>query len=143
VVSAPTSWTFTVPAGAGRYNASYDIWIHNSQAKPANTGGTLELMIWLYKRDTTPIGSQVGTVMLAGTSWEVWYGSNNGFNTVSYIRTTSASSWENVDLKPFFSDAVTRGYAQAAAYLLGIQAGFEIWEGNTNMVTNSYSVSVN
>ncbi len=143
VGSAPTSWTFTVPPSAGRYNASYDVWISNSSAKPGNTGGTLELMVWLAQRDTTPIGSQVGTVMINGTSWVVWYGSHDGFSTVSYVRATNTSSVTGMDLNPFFSDAVTRGYATASAYLLGIQAGFEIWEQNQSMVTNSYSVSVN
>jgi len=143
ITSAPSDWTFTAPASAGRYNASYDIWIHNSSARPANTGGTLELMIWLYKRDTTPIGSMVGTVTIASATWEVWYGSHDGFSTVSYVRVPSVNTVTGLDLKPFFSDAVTRGYATASAYLLGIQAGFEIWEGNQNMVTNSYSVTVN
>jgi hypothetical protein len=143
ITSAPSDWTFTVPASTGRYNASYDIWIHNSNARPGNTDGTLELMIWLYKRDTTPIGSMVGSVTLAGATWEVWYGTHDGFSTVSYIRVPSVTSVTGLDLKPFFSDAVTRGYAQASAYLLGIQAGFEIWEMNQNMVTNSFSVSVN
>jgi len=143
VTSAPSSWTFTVPASTGRYNASYDIWIHNSSANPGNTGGTLELMVWLYQRDATPIGSQVGSVTLNGTTWAVWYGTHDGFSTVSYVRATSTSSVTGLELKEFFNDAVTRNYATASAYLLGIQAGFEIWTMNENMVTNSYTVSVN
>ncbi len=39
--------------------------------------------------------------------------------------------------------AVTRGYATSGAYLLGVQAGFEIWEGNTPFTSNSFQVSVN
>jgi hypothetical protein len=141
--SATSSWSFTAPT-AGRWNASYDIWIHNSSARPGNTGGTLELMIWLAKRDTTPIGSQVApSVTLGGQSYEVWYGTHDGFSTVSYIRTTNIDNVTGLDLKPFFADAVTRGYATSGAYLLGVQAGFEIWEGNTPFTSNSFQVSVN
>jgi hypothetical protein len=82
-------------------------------------------------------------VTLNGTTWAVWYGTHDGFSTVSYVRATNTESVSGLELKEFFNDAVTRGYAQAAAYLLGIQAGFEVWTMNQNMITNSYTVSVN
>jgi hypothetical protein len=142
ITSAPTSFTHTEPA-AGRWNASYDIWIHNSSNRPSGPGGTLELMIWLAKRDTTPIGSEVGQVSIGGQTFVVWYGTHDGFSTVSYVMPTNAQSVTNMDLKPFFDDAVQRGYATASAYLLGIQAGFEIWEATQPMTVNTYSVVVN
>ncbi len=139
IASIPSTGSFTVP-GAGRYNMSFDNWIKNSATSPDDQG-TLEQMIWLNQRETTPIGSVVGTVEIGGQQWEVWYGPNEGFNTVSYIRATNTTSW-NFDLKPFMDDTVTRGYAAAGDYLLGIQAGFEIWEANQNFSLDSFTVSV-
>jgi hypothetical protein len=143
ITSIPSSFTFTVPP-SGRYNASYDAWIHPSTANPANPTGGVELMIWLNKRDTTPIGSSVGTVMIGGTSWDVWFGNNaGGWTTVSYIRATNTASVSNLDLRPFFGDAVTRGYTSDSSYLLGVQAGFEIWQQNEAMTINTYTIAVN
>ncbi len=139
ITSIPSSGSFTVP-GAGRYNMSFDNWIKNAPTS-ANDQGTLEQMIWLNQRETTPIGSVVDSVDIGGQQWEVWYGPNQGFNTVSYIRATNTTSW-NFDLKPFMDDTVQRGYAAAGDYLLGVQAGFEIWEATQNFSVDSFSVSV-
>jgi hypothetical protein len=82
--------------------------------------------------------------MIAGTSWDVWFGNNaGGWTTVSYIRATNTSSVSNLDLYAFFGDAAQRGYTTAASYLLGIQAGFEIWQQNEAMTVNSYTISIN
>lgn len=141
IASAPSTWSFTVP-GAGRYNASYDNWIH-AQAAPGNESGTLEHMIWLNYRDATPIGTNVATATLGGTTWEVWYGPNLSWNTVTYRRATNTTSVTGLDLKEFLDDSVTRGYAAASDYLLGVQAGFEIWEASSAYSTDTFSVSVN
>jgi cellulose 1,4-beta-cellobiosidase len=83
-------------------------------------------------------------VEIAGAQWEVWYGPNNAWNTVTYKRAPVTSSVTGLDLLPFFQDSVTRGYAASTDYLLGIQAGFEIWVGNNEAYsTSNYSVSVN
>jgi hypothetical protein len=142
--SIPSDWTFTVPTSSGRYNASYDNWVHSSPA-PGNEQGTLEHMVWLSFRDgATPIGSLVDSIELAGAQWEVWYGPNMSWNTVTYKRAPAISSVTGFDLLPFFQDSVSRGYAASADYLLGIQAGFEIWVGNQEEYkTTTYSVSVN
>jgi hypothetical protein len=138
--SAPTTMAFTVP-GAGRYNVSYDNWIGPS-ANPSNEQNTLEHMIWLNYRETTPIGSSVASVNIAGIEWDVWYGPNNGWNTVSYIRATNTTS-ATLDLNDFFQDSIARGYTSGSDYLLGVQAGFEIWEASQNFSVDSFSVSVN
>jgi Glycosyl hydrolase family 12 len=143
ITSIPSSWSFTVP-GSGRYNASYDLWLHPSQTNPANPGGGLELMVWLNQRDTTPIGSSGPSVTIGQDTWTVWYGPNSGgWNTVSYIRATNTTSVTNLDINQFIQDAVTRGYATSSTYLLGVQAGFEIWEQNQSMTSGSYTVSIN
>jgi hypothetical protein len=139
--SMPSDLTVTVP-GAGRYNASYDNWLGADPNAP-NESGTLEHMIWLNYRDTTPIGSQVDTVELAGTQWVVWYGPNLSWNTVSYVRATNTSSVSNLDLMEFINDSVSRGYVGGSDYVLGVQAGFEIWESSQNFSVDRFKVSVN
>jgi cellulose 1,4-beta-cellobiosidase len=62
---------------------------------------------------------------------------------VSYVRATNTTSVSNLDLKPFMADAVTRNYITNAGYLLGVQAGFEIWQQTASMTTNSFSVAIN
>lgn len=139
--SIPSEMTFTVP-GSGRYNVSYDSWIAASPSAGSDSQTKLEHMIWLNYRDTTPIGSPVDVVMIAGQSWDVWYGPNSGWNTVSYIRATNTTS-ATIDLNDFMQDSISRGYAAGSDYLLGVQAGFEIWEGSEDFSVDHFTVSVN
>ena len=46
------------------------------------------------------------------------------------------------DLKAFFADAQNRGYLDPSWYLLGIQSGFEIWNGGSGFASNSFMVDV-
>jgi hypothetical protein len=140
ITSIPTNIAVTVPT-SGRYNTSYDNWI-NSSASAGSSNGTLEQMIWMNYRDTTPIGSKVATANLANTTWDVWYGTHDGFRTVSYIRTNTNSM--TFDINDFMKDTIQRGYAKTSDYLLGIQAGFEIWEGSgSGFSVDSFDVKVN
>ncbi|WP_083661915.1 GH12 family glycosyl hydrolase domain-containing protein [Actinophytocola xanthii] len=133
-----TSVSMSYP-GSGTYNASYDLWFDPTpRTDGQNTGA--EIMIWLDRRGSIqPIGSRVGTVNLAGSSWEVWFG-NIGWNVVSYVRTSTASSLQFA-VDTFYSDAVSRGHAQRDWYLTSIQAGFEPWVGGTGLAVNSFSVT--
>ncbi len=100
-------------------------------------------MIWTNHRDTVPIGSIVAqSVSLAGGSWEVWYGQNSrGWNTVSYVNISNPTSI-SLDVAEFINEAVTRGYAGGGDYLLGVQAGFEIWRSSVEMRTNAFTISI-
>lgn len=136
----PSQWEWDVPA-AGQYNVSYDLWIHPNASATSPNGG-LELMIWTATRGVQPIGTNQGyTVDFEGATWEVWYGSPGGWNTVTYRRTTNTSAVD-MDLMPFVEHAVMEGYAQNWWSLLGVEAGFEIWEGYQPMTTSWYHVSV-
>ncbi|RVX45633.1 fibronectin type III domain protein [Nonomuraea polychroma] len=128
--------SMTYPS-SGTYNASYDIWFDPTpRTDGQNTGA--EIMIWLNRQGSVqPIGSQVGTVTLAGGTWQVWYG-NIGWNVVSYVRTTPATSLD-FTINTFYADAISRGYAQRSWYLTSVQAGFEPWAGGTGLAVNSFS----
>lgn len=143
ISSIPSTFSVTVPAsGTNRYNATYDNWIGPS-SNPGGPQGTLEHMIWINYRDTTPIGTnQNSPVMLGGAQWDVWYGANNGWNTVSYVRATNAQSVD-IDVKQFIQHSIDAGYASGSDYLLGVQAGFEIWESTQNFSVDSFTAGVN
>lgn len=143
LTTMPSKWTYTVPTGTESYNVAYDIWIH-SQSNPAAPNGGLELMIWANHRDTVPIGQLVAeNFSIAGGNWEVWYGQNtNGWNVVSYVNIANPSGVE-LDVAEFIRNAVERGYAANSDYLLGVQAGFEIWRGSSEFRSDSYTIAIN
>lgn len=133
-----SSVSVTLP-NQGVYNAAYDVWFDPTpRTDGQNTGA--EMMIWLHRQGTIqPIGSPVGTVNLAGGTWEVWFG-NTGWNVVSYLRTSSTTSLD-FSIETFYGDAVSRGFAQRSWYMTSIQAGFEPWVGQTGTAVNTFSVT--
>ena len=140
ISSAQTNVTLTYP-GSGTYDAAYDIWL-NADTNVSGVQDT-EIMIWLnHTGSVQPIGSKTGTVSLAGRSWEVWVGNNGGNNVVSYS-TTGVTSF-NADVKPFLTDAITRGsgFGTTAWYLTSMQMGFEPWVGGVGLAVNSFSASI-
>ncbi|WP_084959628.1 GH12 family glycosyl hydrolase domain-containing protein [Thermoactinospora rubra] len=133
-----SSVSMTYPS-SGTYNAAYDLWFDPTpRTDGQNTGA--ELMIWLNKQGSIqPIGSQVGTVNLAGATWQVWFG-NIGWNVISYVRTSPATSID-FTVDTFYADVVARGYGQRSWYLTSVQAGFEPWVGGAGLAVNSFSFS--
>lgn len=133
-----TSVNVSYPS-SGTWNAAYDLWFDPTpRTNGQNTGA--ELMVWLNRRGSIqPIGSQVGTVTLLGTTWNVWFG-NIGWNVVSYVRASAATSLDFA-INDFYSDAISRGYAQRSWYLTSIQAGFEPWIGGAGLAVNSFAVT--
>ncbi|MEV4218952.1 cellulose binding domain-containing protein [Nonomuraea sp. NPDC049725] len=123
--------------GSGTYNASYDLWFDPTpRTDGQNTGA--ELMIWLNRQGSIqPIGNRVGTVNLAGSSWEVWFG-NIGWNVISYVRTSPATSIDFA-IDTFYADVVSRGYGQRSWYLTSVQAGFEPWIGGAGLAVDDFS----
>jgi hypothetical protein len=141
--TVPSSWSFT--AGGGKWDAAYDTWFAANQ-DPISAG--VELMIWLKEGGVSPLGSALPGVTFTsgGTTWAVWTGtvtdSNGTHPVISYLRSATTSSVTNLDLNPFFQDATGRGVTlTSASFLLGIQAGFELYNTGT-WTTTSYSVSV-
>jgi hypothetical protein len=136
--SVRSSWSTVVPQ-SGTFNVAYDLWFDPNPRQPAQNAG--ELMIWIdHQGPIQPIGSPVGTVNLAGATWEVWTG-NIGWNVISYIRTQPTSAVQDLDLTAFSRDAVRRGSIGGDWYLTSVQAGFEPWQGGQGLATNAFSVS--
>jgi hypothetical protein len=133
---ARSSWDFTV-ISKGVWNVSYDIWINSTPTTPKGADGA-ELMIWLNSRLMTPYGKGEGMVSLSGYNWKI---TRTGFDIpfIVYRSTTDLTSVTDLDLKAFIDDAVSRGWISREAYLITVDAGFELWRGGAGMATNSFS----
>jgi chitodextrinase len=127
--------SMSYPSG-GTWDAAYDVWFDpTARTDGQNTGA--EIMIWLNKQGSIqPVGSPVGTVNLAGGTWQVWFG-NIGWNVISYVRTSPTNSLDFA-IDTFFADTVNRGYGQRSWYLTSVQAGFEPWIGGAGLAVNSF-----
>jgi cellulose 1,4-beta-cellobiosidase len=144
----PTSWQFTAPA-SGKWDAAYDIWFSPAPA-PATANGGVELMIWPDWGTAQPAGSMTGTVTIGATgSWEVWKSSitmgDATWQYIAYRRNPGSTAALSFDILSFADDALGEGVGLTSSeYLLGIQAGFEVWNApaGTTMGTTSFSAAV-
>ena len=138
--TADTSVSLTLTS-SGTYDAAYDIWL-NADTNVTGVQDT-EIMIWLhYQGSIQPIGSQVGSINLAGRTWQVWVGNNGANNVVSY-RSSNITNF-TADVKPFILDAITRGsnFGNTSWYLTSMQMGFEPWIGGVGLAVNSFSANI-
>jgi hypothetical protein len=136
----PSHWTVT-SSPTGAYDIAYDLWFNQTPTTSGQPNGT-ELMIWLNHRGgVQPAGSQIGTVAMAGATWDVWKGSMSGWTYIAYVRQTPVDAVD-LDLRAFTQDAVARGTINPAWYLVDIEAGFEIWQGGSGLATSSFSAVV-
>jgi cellulose 1,4-beta-cellobiosidase len=145
-----SSWDFSVGgAPSDQYNVSYDIWFC-----PDNNCGTsgfpkgTELMIWLDYKNVHGWQTDLGTVTLAGHTWEVWQATiGSGADSWTYlaymIKSPMVTSVTDLDLNEFFRDLAARGAIQNSWYLYAIQAGSELRTGGVPYSNNSFSVSIN
>ena len=138
--SVTSSWSFTM--GSGNGDAAYDCWLGDN-SDSINPGS--ELMVWLGHNGVNPIGGQNTAITISGAtgSWTYSTGTNGtGQPVVSYVSSTTMSNVSNFDLLPFMKEAASSGRAglSTGSYLLGCQAGFELYSPGT-WKTNSYSIS--
>jgi hypothetical protein len=140
IASASTSVTITQPSGYNN-DAAYDIWFNQTSTTAGQPNGT-EIMIWInHQGAPQPFGSQTATVTIDGAAWAVWTGRQTSWNIVSYVRETPVTSVSNLNLLPFFSDAVSRGSLESSWWLLDVEYGFEVWTGGAGLGISGFSVS--
>lgn len=143
ITTADFSWQFN-PIGTGAWNAVVEAWF-KTNATPGQPDGA-EIMLWFDDLGgPVPGGTQVDTaVSLDGATWDVYFTNATGspsWNFVTYKRTTLTTT-PNVDLLPFFTDAVNRGYLNLSWYMLGVEAGFEIWQGGAGLSAPLFTIDV-
>jgi hypothetical protein len=140
-----TSWSTTQPGGsANAYDVAYDIWFNQTPTTSGQPNGT-EIMVWLnHNGSVQPFGSEVASnVSIGGHTYNVWYGTQSSWDTVTYDMTSGATSVSGLDVGQLAADSVSRGYTQNSWYLIDVEAGFELWQGGAGLATNSFSVNVN
>jgi cellulose 1,4-beta-cellobiosidase len=134
-----SSWSISM--GSGSYNCSYDLWFNTTPSTSGQPNGA-ELMIWInHQGFPQPAGSMVGTVNIAGATWNVWF-KQVDWKYIAYDRVGGVTS-VNFDLNAFIKDSVSRGYIQNSWYLIDVEAGFELWQSGVGCASNNFTVSVN
>jgi len=142
--AATTSWSTTQPGGSSAYDVAYDIWFNQTPTTTGQPNGT-ELMVWLnHNGSVQPYGSEVASgVTLGGHTYNIWYGKQSTWDTVTYDMTSPATSVSNLDIGTLAQNSVSRGYTGSSWYLIDVEAGFELWQGGAGLKTNSFSVDIN
>jgi hypothetical protein len=157
-VSAITSvnTTFKYALGSGQMNAAFDIWFASSPPTACYGDGISGfIMLWFHKPSNfMPIGTAGPTVNIGNHAWTVWTGQRGGTGpsngtcsvqnssapVVSYVANSEFTDWSG-DLKPFFTDAASRGIS-SSWYLTDVFGGFEIWNGGTGAQVNEFTAVV-
>ena len=141
-IGSATSSTTETYTASGAYDAAYDIWLNDTT--DVSTTQKTEIMIWMsYVGSVWPIGSQTGSVSLAGSSWSVWEGNNGSNNVVSYVGSGIANPF-SFSVMDFVNDTLSRGskYGTSSWYLSSIQNGFEPSSGGVGLAVSNFSASV-
>jgi xyloglucan-specific endo-beta-1,4-glucanase len=126
----------------GTFNVAYDIWIA-SEPDPQAEQLTDEIMIWLNRGGgATPIGAFAASVDVDGAAWELWQGPHphRGWTVHSFVRTPGVAS-ASLELRRFFDHLGSRGL-DPERYVVGIEAGTEIFTGAGRLDTLRYSVEI-
>ena len=139
-----TSWSTTQPGGSNDYDVAYDIWYNQTPTTTGQPNGT-ELMVWLNKNGPIqPFGSVVASnVSIGGHTYNIWFGQQSVWDTVSYVMTSPATSVSNLDVGTLTQDMVSRGFTKSNWFLIDVEAGFELWQGGAGLATNSFAVNIN
>lgn len=140
IASATTSVNITQPGGFNN-DSAYDIWFNQTSTTQGQPNGT-EVMIWInHQGAPQPFGSQVATATINGAKYAVWTGRQTSWNIVSYVAQTPVTSVTNLNLLPFFADAVSRGSLDPSWWLIDVEYGFEVWTGGQGLAASGFSVS--
>jgi len=140
IASATTSVSITQPSGYNN-DSAYDIWFNQTSTTSGQPNGT-EIMIWInHQGSIQPFGTEVATETIDGASYEVWTGNQSSWKIVSYVAVNPVTSVSNLNLVPFFADAVSRGSLETSWWLIDVEYGFEIWTGGQGLAMSGFSVS--
>jgi hypothetical protein len=140
IASASTSVTITQPSGF-QNDAAYDIWFNQTSTTSGQPNGT-EVMIWInHQGAPQPFGSQTATATIDGASYAVWTGRQSSWNIISYVAQSPVTSVTNLNLLPFFTDAISRGSLESTWWLIDVEYGFEVWQGGQGLSVSGFSVS--
>ena len=106
--------------------AAYDLWLNNGSS-------TQEIMIWVDNHGQTPAGSDKGSVVIGGTTYELW----DAGGTVSFVRSNEQSG--TVDILAVLHWLQSHGHTSSAAQLGQVDFGWEIC--STGGVPETFTLS--
>ncbi|KAK6865251.1 glycoside hydrolase family 12 protein [Apiospora arundinis] len=141
-IQSSASWQYS--GNNLRANVAYDLF---TAADPNHdtSSGDYELMIWLGRLGgIQPIGSKVGTVNVAGKTWELWDGYNGAMHVFSFVAPSQSNSF-NANIKDFFNYlSSNKGFPANNQYLITAQFGTEPFTGGPATFTvSSFSLNAN
>eukprot|EP00483_Globobulimina_turgida_P001147 UN01149 len=138
-----TSWhvSHSNDAGWEAYDVSWDIWMGDS-ANPKNPSG--ELMIWLANTNCQPAGSiHASNLQFWGTTWDLWTGTGGAGTPIwSFRNTRGIWSVDNVNINDMLLYLMNNGLLQRNQWLIGIQAGQEIFQGKGTFTHEVYKINI-
>ncbi|KAK4128067.1 glycoside hydrolase family 12 protein [Parathielavia appendiculata] len=141
--SMQTSVSWSYDTTNIRANVAYDVF---TAADPnhVTSSGDYELMIWLARYGNVyPIGSSVGTVNVAGRTWELWVGYNGSMKVFSFIAPSPINSF-SANVKDFFNYLQSsQGYPASSQHLIVFQLGTEPFTGGpATMTVSQFSANI-
>jgi Glycosyl hydrolase family 12 len=140
LAKATTSVDTQEVTGGENFDVAYDIWFNQTPTTSGQPDGT-EIMVWInHSGFPEPVGSAV-TVTIDDATWDVYTSTQTTWNMVSYVRDPGTSYVADLNLKPFFADAISRGSLNPSWYLIAVEMGFEVWTGGQGLAIRNYSVS--
>ncbi|KAF8062545.1 endocellulase [Lyophyllum atratum] len=147
IQSAPTTWVWNYQSQSSgiRADVAYDIWTGvPSSGNPASSASSFEIMIWLSGLGgIQPVGSQIKSgISIAGHTWNLWRGPNQNWQVLSFVSASGDIKNFSADLNLFFKYLIANQGVAATQFVQAIQAGTEPFTGTANLVTSSYSVSL-
>lgn len=140
LVSIRSTWKWSkVNAASADFIPQYELWFVSDPAIGDITAPDKTLSIWLAPSGVrSPGGANIGTVALAGKTWNVW---KDG-SSISYVAQSESMSVD-FDLKAFISDAIVRsGTISNSDNLHDVFAGFKIWSNGAGLASSGFSALV-
>ncbi len=143
-------WTFRLKqTQPSTQDVAYDIWLSTDPNPTGSTRPTDEVMIWLQNSSgASPIGGgTVATAQIDGGNWALHEGRSNASDANawvvhSFLATTSSASCTSLHISEFFDYLVQQRGLDSSKYLIGIEAGTEIFSGAGRLDTDSYSCTI-
>ncbi|KAH7105870.1 concanavalin A-like lectin/glucanase domain-containing protein [Auriculariales sp. MPI-PUGE-AT-0066] len=149
ISTIPSTWSWTqTSSGTLVANIAYDLFTS------ATSGGSnaYEIMIWLANYNAGPISYNYGSdgkpvaiassLSLAGTSWNLYYGSNGANLVYSFLPVSGTVSNFSGNLNLFLKYLTTNQTLPSSQYLTTVQSGTEATSGSATL-TSTYSVAIN
>lgn len=142
-----TSWHITHEKKKDfeQLNTSWDIWLGPiDDPNPQRPG--VEVMIWMNHVAQYPIGSKVDSVNIWGMGWDLWRGTMSDgvatWDVFTFVNQQGIWGIDNQNLFDFFDLLWKRNQLDGRRYIIGVEAGNEVMDGEGSFTYN-YDLKVN